>query len=115
MKNFNQYQTTGINSWYPQPFAQALALDITNSPKQMVTLTDNVTSMTVSGTLPGAVFMVKFTQPAAGAKTITWFSGINCLTDNELNDAANTVTVYIFIRTGTGLFDGFRIGTTPDE
>jgi hypothetical protein len=112
---FNQYQTTSVNDWYDLTFATTLAIDITNSAKQRLTLTGNITSMTLTGTLPGQVFMIRLKQDTTGSRTVTWFSGISWLTDDELNATASAETAYIFIRTGTGAYDGFRIGETQEE
>jgi hypothetical protein len=112
---FNQYQTTSVNDWYDLTFATTLAIDITNSAKQRLTLTGNITSMTLTGTLPGQVFMIRLKQDTTGSRTVTWFSGISWLTDDELNATASAETAYIFIRTGTSTYDGFRIGETQEE
>ena len=109
---FNQYQVTGIKTWHEKDFAETLNWDITDSPKQKVTLTGNIISMTVSGILPGQVFMLKLKQDGTGSRTASWFSGITWLSDNELNSAANAETVYIFTRTAMGNYDGFKIGET---
>ena len=109
---FNQYQTTGINTWYTEDYSATPAWDITNSPKQLMTLTGNITSMTLTGTVPAQVFMIKLKQDSTGSRTITWFSGIDWLTDNEINATANSTTTYVFVRTGTGSYDGFKIGET---
>ena len=109
---FNQYQTTGINVWYAETFSATPAWDITNSPKQKMTLTSNITSMTLTGTVPAQVFMIKLTQDTTGSRTATWFSGIDWLTDSDINSDASSTTTYIFIRTGTGSYDGFKLGET---
>ena len=109
---FNQYQTSGLNTWYSKTFSATPEWDITDSPKQLMTLTANVTSMTVTGTLPGQVFVIKLKQDGTGSRTISWFSGINWLSISDINATADTETEYLFIRTGVGSYDGFKIGTT---
>lgn len=110
---FNQYQTTGVNSWYTVTFSTTPEFDITDSPKQQITLTNDITSMTLTGTLPGQVFTINIKQDGTGGRDITaWFTGITWLTDSDLNTDASAETVYTFIRTGTNTFDGFKIGET---
>ena len=65
------------NPWDPEPFsaltfAAALAWNAGTHPNATVDLTDNVTGITLSGTVNGGVYSLVFKQDATGGKTVAF-------------------------------------------
>jgi hypothetical protein len=58
------------------------------------------------------IFTVAITQDGTGSRTVTWFSTIKWSGGSApiLTTTASKRDVFIFIRTGSGTYDGFIVG-----
>lgn len=89
----------------------AQTTDLSTSLHQ-VTLTDSITSWTLSNETVGQTFVIRVVQPAAGSKTVTWFTTIKWAGGSAptLTTTGNKTDVFGFIVTAAGNYDGFVIG-----
>ena len=58
------------------------------------------------------IFYVTITQDGTGSRTVTWFSTIKWAggTTPTLTTTGNKRDAFIFVRTGSGTYDGFIVG-----
>jgi hypothetical protein len=89
----------------------AQTTDLSTSLHQ-VTLTDSITSWTLSNETVGQTFVIRVVQPAAGSKTVVWFTTIKWAggVAPTLTTTGNKTDVFGFICTAAGNYDGFVIG-----
>lgn len=92
-------------------FSATPAFDVSQYNDQIVTLTANITSMTVVGYTIDVPFILRFVQNATGGFTVAFFSNI------DWPDGTPTVTptaskkdAYMFIPRENGRFEGYIMG-----
>lgn len=93
-------------------FSATPAWDLTTSLHQM-TLTANITSMTVTNSTVGQTFIIRLVQGGAGSYTAAWFTTIKWANGGTVPTLTTTVgkaDVFGFIVTTAGNYDGFVIG-----
>lgn len=93
-------------NWFAITFNATLPINWNNGNKQRVTLTNNITSLSITNAQPGATYFLEFTQDATGNRTITFptsfkFNGATAATDKTLSTTGNAVDLYQFICSGT--------------
>lgn len=104
-------QFISISAWYDKTYGASINFDLDDGTKQRVTLTGNST-LSVSNSSDGKVFMIRLTQDATGSRTVTWWSGISW--DDgvapTLTTTANKTDVFAFVATGASTYDGYVLG-----
>lgn len=76
--------------------------------EQEVTLTSGSNTISFSPSVgagspaQGSLWVLLLTTPSSGTATITWSSGINGVDVNDIDDAASTVSSYLFVYTAAG-------------
>lgn len=104
----NQYFLT--SEWNEITFSTTPTFDGDNGPKQYITLEDDVV-FSIDNVSESRVFLLRVIQDGTGGHSITWWSGITWLSpETSLNSSAGKVSVYGFISTGTGTYDGYLMG-----
>lgn len=104
----NQYFLT--SEWNEIPFSTTPVFDGDNGPKQYITLEGNAT-FSIANVSESRVFLLRVIQDATGGHSITWWNGITWMSPEvSLNTSPNKVSVYGFISTGTGTYDGWLMG-----
>jgi hypothetical protein len=86
-------------------------VDLSTSLHQ-ITLTANITSMTLSNATTGQTFVLRLVQGGTGSYTVAWFTTIKWAGGSAptLTTTAGKADVVGFICTGSGTYDGFVIG-----
>lgn len=96
---------------YNETFISPLTPNFTNSNKQKITLSDNLTINNPDNMEIGDLLQIELVQDANGARTVTWFANIKWLSaDYSLNTDPNATSVYIFEKTGNNTFNGYLVG-----
>lgn len=92
-------------------FSATPAYDVSQTNDYLMTLTANVTSMTVTGFTIDVPFILRFAQGGSGGYTVAFFTLIDWF------DSTPTVTptiskkdAYMFIPRANGRFEGFTMG-----
>jgi len=88
------------------------AWDLSTSLHQM-TLTANITSMTVTNETVGQTFVIRLVQGGTGSYTAAWFTTIKWAGGSTptLTTTVGKADVFGFIVTAAGAYDGFVIGS----
>lgn len=100
----------------PTSSAGALTLDLTNGNVFTVTLTENITTLTLSNppaTGKAGSFTLVLTQDATGSRTVTWPASVKWAgsTAPALSTAASSIDVLTFLTTNAGTsWYGFLAG-----
>jgi hypothetical protein len=96
---------------YEEAFDATWTPNFVNSNKQKMRLTGNVTVSAPENMEIGDLIQIEFLQDASGGRSVTWFSGITWLSaDYSLNTDPNSISVFIFEKTGNSTFKGYLAG-----
>lgn len=92
-------------------FSATPAWDLSTSLHQM-TLTANITSMTVTNETVGQTFVIRLVQGGSGSYTASWFTTVKWAGGSTptLTTTVGKADVFGFIVTSAGNYDGFVIG-----
>lgn len=88
-------------------------LDLSLSNQHYITMPAGNITIALSNDTNNQIFLVTVTQDSSGSRTVTWFSTIrwDSGVTPTLTTTANKRDVFIFIRTGSGTYDGAQIMT----
>jgi hypothetical protein len=88
-------------------------LDLSLGNIFQVTMTGNITNLTVSNATVGQIFVLRLIQDGTGSRTVTnWFSTIKWEDGVEptLTTTADKTDVFVFMIVSSGNYDGFTVG-----
>lgn len=87
-------------------------LDLSLANQHRITMPAGNITIALSNDTNSQIFTISITQDGTGSRTVTWFSTIKWATGTvpTLTTTANKRDQFIFIRTGSGTYDGFIVG-----
>ena len=87
-------------------------LDLSLSNQHYITMPSGNITIALSNDTNNQIFYVTITQDGTGSRTVTWFSTIKWPsgTTPTLTTTGNKRDAFIFVRTGSGTYDGFIVG-----
>jgi hypothetical protein len=87
-------------------------LDLSLSNQHRITMPAGNITVALSNDTNSQIFTLSITQDGTGSRTVTWFSTIKWPggTVPTLTTTANKRDQFVFIRTGSGTYDGFVVG-----
>lgn len=87
-------------------------LDLSLSNQHYITMPAGNITIALSNDTNNQIFYVTITQDGTGSRTVTWFSTIKWAggTAPTLTTTASKRDCFIFVRTGSGTYDGFIVG-----
>lgn len=92
-------------------FSATPAYDVSQYNDQIMTLTANITSMTLTGYTVDVPFILRFVQGGSGGYTVAFFSNIDWFDSTPVvTPTLNKKDAYMFIPRSNGRFEGFTMG-----
>lgn len=87
-------------------------LDLSLSNQHYITMPAGNITIALSNDTNNQIFYVTITQDGTGSRTVTWFSTIKWAGGSTptLTTTGNKRDAFIFVRTGSGTYDGFIVG-----
>jgi hypothetical protein len=96
---------------YEEDFDATWTPDYLNSNKQKMILSADTVLSEPDNMEVGDIIQIEFLQDGTGGYEPTWFETITWLSaDYSINTDANATTVYIFEKTGDGIYKGYLAG-----
>lgn len=97
---------------YSPAVAGTATLDLSLSNQHYITMPAGNATIALSNDTSNQIFYVTITQDGVGSRTVTWFTTIKWAGGSAptLTTTANKRDAFIFVRTGTGTYDGFIVG-----
>lgn len=97
---------------YSPAAAGTATLDLALGNQHRITMPAGNITIALSNDTNAQIFTVSILQDGTGSRTVTWFSTIRWATGTvpTLTTTANKRDQFIFIRTGSGTYDGFIVG-----
>lgn len=92
-------------------FGATPAYDVSQTNDYIMTITANVTSMTVTGFTIDVPFILRFAQGGSGGYTVAFFSNIDWPDDTPVvTTTVNKKDAFMFIPRANGRFEGYLMG-----
>lgn len=97
---------------YTPTAAGTATLDLSLANQHYITMPAGNITIALSNDTNNQIFYVTITQDSGGSRTVTWFTTIRWAggTPPTLTTTANKRDAFIFVRTGSGTYDGFVTG-----
>ena len=106
-----QYRIKGSLVEGTESFSATPAFDVSQENYKKITMTGNITSMTVVGDKVGVPFTIKFIQAGSGGYTAAFFSNIDWFGGTPvLSTVVGEVDAFGFIKKSDGRYDGYVLG-----
>lgn len=106
-----QFKTRHMLNANTLAFNATLAVDVSEYNDQIITLTNNITSMTVTGYTIDIPFVLRFVQGGSGGYTVAFFSDIDWFGGTPVvTPTLNKKDSYMFIPRSNGRFEGYIMG-----
>lgn len=106
-----QFKTRHMLAADTKAFSATPAYDVSNINDWIMTLTANVTSMTVTGYTIDIPFILRFVQGGAGGYTVAFFSNIDWFGGTPVvTPTLSRKDSYMFIPRSNGRFEGYIMG-----
>lgn len=98
---------------YTPSAAGTATLDLSLADEHRITMPAGNITIALSNDTNAQKFVVSITQDSVGSRTVTWFTTIKWAGGSApvLTTTANKRDTFGFIRTGSGTYDGFVVGT----
>jgi hypothetical protein len=103
--------TQGVQTYSPAGAGTA-TLDLSLANRNKITMPAGNITIAVSNAAVGQIFTVDITQDGGGSRTVTWFTTIRGAggTAPTLTTTGSKRDSFIFVCTGSNLYDGYVIG-----
>lgn len=97
---------------YTPAGAGTATLDLSLADQHYITMPAGNITIALSNDTNNQIFYVTTTQDSTGSRTVTWFTTIRWAGGSAptLTTTANKRDSFIFVRTGSGTYDGFIVG-----
>ena len=97
---------------YTPGVAGTATLDLSLSNQHYITMPAGNITIALSNDTSNQIFYVSITQDGVGSRTVTWFNTIKWAGGSApiLTTTASKRDAFIFVRTGSGTYDGFIVG-----
>lgn len=97
---------------YSPAVSGTATLDCSLGNQHRITMPAGNITIAISNDTNSQIFTVSILQDGVGSRTVTWFSTIRWATGTvpTLTTTASKRDQFIFIRTGSGTYDGFVVG-----
>ena len=106
-----QFKTRHMLNGDTKTFSATPAFDVSEVNDWIMTLTANVTSMTVSGYTIDVPFVLRFVQGGSGNYTVAFFANIDWAGGTPVvTPTLNKKDAYMFIPRSNGRFEGYIMG-----
>lgn len=97
---------------YTPSAAGTATLDLSLANQHYITMPAGNIAVALSSDTSNQIFYVSITQDGVGSRAVTWFTTIKWAggTAPTLTTGASKRDTFIFVRTGSGTYDGFIVG-----